>query len=144
MTKSQLSYYSGFVRGITEAISDAAFKGPSSMTARVLKGGYMNDVLAKELGVKDSQIELVPIRKSFIEYLTESFGWDRETAWNLERRLGFVVGKPTELFAIKDDREIREYYSGYGGGNGPFYFTEDLFVASFPELTVLFIVGNDE
>ena len=37
MTRTQLAYYSGFVRGITEAISDNAFRSPSSMSTRVFK-----------------------------------------------------------------------------------------------------------
>ena len=36
MTKTYRAYISGFARGITEAISDQAFHGPSSMTARLL------------------------------------------------------------------------------------------------------------
>ena len=50
MTKTRSAYISGFARGITEAISDNAFYGPSSMTARLLNKDALKEALADELG----------------------------------------------------------------------------------------------
>ena len=144
MTKSQLSYYSGFVRGITEAISDAAFRNPSSMTARVFKREGLEKELAKDLHCKEEDIILIQSALSLSDYLKLEMGWDSENTWNLGRRLGFVIGKPEALYTIADDGEIRDNFSGFSRGGGPFYFIEDLFIAMYGELAVLFIVGNDE
>ena len=144
MTRTQLAYYSGFVRGITEAISDNAFRSPSSMSTRVFKKDCLEKDLAKELKCSEEDIVLEKSALSLSDYLKLELGWDTENAWNLGRRLGFVIGKPEALYTIKDDGELRDNYSGFSRGGGPFYFVEDLFIAVYKELAVLFIVGNDE
>ncbi|MBR5731417.1 MAG: hypothetical protein IKX89_05680 [Firmicutes bacterium] len=144
MTKQQLAYYSGFARGITEAISDNAFTNPSSMTARVYKRDGLEKELAKDLHCKEEDLILQPSALSLSDYLKLELGWDSENAWNLGRRLGFVMGKPDALFTLRDDGEIKDRYSGFSRGGGPFYFVEDLFIAFYGELAVLYIVGNDE
>ena len=144
MTKQQLAYYSGFVRGITEAISDNAFRNPSSMSARVFKKDGLEKELSKELGCREEDIVLQPSALSLSDYLKLELGWDSESAWNIGRRLGFVIGKPDDLYTLKDDGEIKDGFSGFSRGGGPFYFIEDLFVVTYGDLAVLYIVGNDE
>ena len=143
MTKTQSAYISGFARGITEAVSDSAFSGPSSMTAKLLRKNALKEDLAKELGAQEDEIKLVRADKSLSDHLA-MLGWSRNHAWNLNRRLGFVIGKPKELWLPEVSGEILDDYSGYGKGNGPFYFTEELFIAVYDEVALLFIVGNDE
>ena len=143
MTKTRSAYISGFARGITEAISDSAFHGPSSMTARLLNKDALKEDLARELGTAEENIELVRPEETLEDHLA-MIGWSREQAWNLSRRLGFVIGKPTQLLLVEADGDVLDDYSGFGGGKGPFYFTEELFIAIYKDVALLFIVGNDE
>ena len=143
MKRTYSAYISGFARGITEAISDNAFHGPSSMTARLLNKKDLAEDLAKELGTTEDKIKLIRSDETLADQLAK-MGWSREHAWNLDRRLGFVIGKPLELLLVDADEEVLDDYSGFGGGNGPFYFTEDLFVVVYKEVALLFVVGNDE
>ncbi len=143
MTKTHSAYISGFARGITEAISDQAFHGPSSMTARALRKNAIAADLAEEFGVPEEEIKLVPADITLSEHLSR-LGWDGESAWNLNRRLGFVIGKPKELWFLEDDEEILDKYSGCEQGGGPFYFIEEVFVAVYKEVALLFVIGNDE
>jgi len=143
MKRTYSAYISGFARGITEAISDNAFHGPSSMTARLLNKKDLAEDLAKELGTTEDKIKLIRSDETLSDQLAK-MGWSREHAWNLDRRLGFVIGKPLELLLVDVDEEVLDDYSGFGGGDGPFYFTEDLFVVVYKEVALLFVVGNDE
>ena len=143
MTKTYRAYISGFARGITEAISDQAFHGPSSMTARLLSKDALKEDLAQELGTAEENIEIVPSEDTLSDHLAK-FGWSREHTWNLNRRLGFVIGKPSQLFLVEADEDVLDGYSGFGKGNCPFFFTEDLFIAVYKDVALLFIVGNDE
>ena len=143
MTKTARSYISGFARGITEAISDSAFHCPSSMTARLIRKDHILEDLAEEFAVPEEEIKLVRAEDGLEDHLAR-IGWSREHAWNLNRRLGFVIGKPQELWFLEDDADILDEYSGYGKGNGPFYITEELFVAVYKEVALLFVIGNDE
>ena len=143
MTKTQSAYISGFARGITEAISDSAFHSPSSMTARAIRKNALTEDLSEEFGVPEDEIKLVKADITLSDHLAR-LGWDRENTWNLGRRLGFVIGKPQELWFLEDDAEILDAYSGCEDGGGPFYFIEEVFVAVYEEVALLFIIGNDE
>jgi hypothetical protein len=143
MTKTRSAYISGFARGITEAISDNAFHGPSSMTARLLNKDALKEDLADELGTAEDNFEIIPSEDTLSDHLAK-FGWSREHTWNLNRRLGFVIGKPSQLLLVEASEDVLDGYSGFGKGNGPFYFTEDLFIAVYKDVALLFIVGNDE
>ena len=143
MTKTYRAYISGFARGITEAISDQAFHGPSSMTARLLSKDALKEDLAQELGTAEENIEIGPSEDTLSDHLAK-YGWSREHTWNLNRRLGFVIGKPSQLLLVEAGEDVLDGYSGFGKGNGPFYFTEDLFIAVYKDVALLFIVGNDE
>lgn len=144
MTKAELNYYAGYVRGVTVAISDNAFKGPSSLSSRVFKRDELVKELSKEFKCSEEDIVLEKSALTLSDYLKLELGWDAENAWNIGRRLGFVIGKPESLYTIKDDEDFRERYSGYSRGGGPFYFIEELFVVYYKQIAVLFIVGNDE
>ena len=143
MTKTAFSYISGFARGITEAISDQAFHNPSSMTARALRKDHLTEDLAEELGVREEEIKMVRAEEDLSEYLGR-LGWSREHAWNLDRRLGFVIGKPRELWLLEDDGDILDRYSGYNKGGAPFYFAEEVFVVVYKDVALMYIIGNDE
>ena len=62
----------------------------------------------------------------------------------LQSELEWEFGKGCLVYEPVNRKEVCEALSGFRGGPGPFYIVEDIFLAEFTDVTVLFYIGSDE
>ena len=142
-------YINGFLDGIIR-ISLASCRNENNyeMTAKCLKDEPDTAAsLAEELGCEEKAIELLPSDISLEQICRECFGNDRKSRRaiaGLADMLRQRFGAEKEICVLGSDAQIRDDYSGYGGGNAPFYIVSRLFIIHYANGSVLFIIGSDE
>lgn len=141
-----LVYTDGFINGIVRLASAVSTDmGPSGMAAVVARSAT---AAACELsGVDAESIKTHEANQSLKELMSELLdGFSKADGLtdSLMHLIECEIGEASAVLRFDNDWVLRKAMSGYSGGEGPFYFTEDLFVGVFPEVEVLFIVGNDE
>ena len=83
------------------------------------------------------------LRRKLFEVLGNSYT-GRKVSKLLESELSWELGRPRGIYELTDKQPVCEALSGYKGGPAPYYIVEDIFLAAFSEVTVLFYIGSDE
>ena len=141
------AYTRGLVAGLAEMSSDCCVNGPSRLTAFCYGLDTFKAELSLEIGPDAQLFEQPSDEIVLMEIFSEVFGEDYDSlraASKLLSRLRAEFGQDIKVLSPVEPRLFCEAYSGYSGGNGPFYIVESVFAIVFEEAAVLFVFGNDE
>ncbi len=148
MNKKQ---FEGIENNLKTYIERAAFCAPNmkqrSLTVSFALHQEAPEVLSELLGVPQEELKLAEGRLSFRKKLFCTLGdtyTGRKIGRLLEDEIRWELGKNCTVFEPENAKEVCEALSGYSGGKGPFHIIEEVFLAQFDEVTVVFYVGNDE
>ncbi len=144
--KKYLGYLSSYIAGLTHMASSCSKTiGPSYVDADCFSVGNYKEEFAKAYNISISEIKLVELKESFREVLIELFGNDTYRLIDgLEHWIHMKAGEPVKLYRIDNECKLPELLSGYNGGNGAFFFMEDIYFFEFEKMTICFMIGNDE
>ena len=135
---------SEYVDGLARMASGCARGiGPSYMRACCYQGGDARADFAWDHDIDVETLDLDPPRASLEEVLTAWLG-DAPVAAELARLLRLRLGAFHSARTLAEGAPARELLSLDAGGNGPFWFLEDLCFAEFRRGTVCLMLGNDE
>ena len=141
-------YMNGFLDGIIKmALSSCRNEDGYEMSAVLLSNGKESFIKAFSAELGCDEQELVICEKSFLEICRERLGKDRKSRraiLELEDMLVSEFGEEENLYVFKNDRDIRDAYSGYSGGDAPYYIVSQLFIIEFENAAIMFIIGSDE
>ena len=144
------TYINGFLDGaITITLASCRNENNYELSALYFNADeeMLPAVLSEALGCEGVSMDIVPSEKSFYEICEERFGNDRKSRRAIsgfEDMLIRQFGRLKGFYAFKEDADICDSYSGYSGGNAPFYIVTRLLVAKYENGTVLFVIGSDE
>ncbi len=114
-------YLSSYISGLTSLASSLSKNiGPSFVVTRYYK--------KNELKIKKSN-------KTLKDYLKAWFQ-DSKIEESLYYWITLKVGEPIQVYTVEEDSFPKDEI--------PFYFLEDLFFVEFKDLTVCFLLGNNE
>ncbi len=83
------------------------------------------------------------LRRKLYEVLGNNYT-GRKVARLLESELAWELGRGCTIWEPVNKQEVCEALSGFKGGPAPFYIVEDMFLAAFDEVTIMFCIGSDE
>ena len=135
------AYLNGLLH-MASACSD--WIGCSQVTA-FLCGDDPAAALAADCGAKAEQLRLIPAGETAKQTFARWFGGKNAALVNdLLWLITSALGEAAQVYRLEDE-ETRIGRFGWGeGGNGPYYFSEDVCVIAFRQATVCFYLGNNE
>ena len=143
-------YKRGFLDGaVRMALSVCSNELGYEMSAIPLGKGRDSIIktLSKELGTEEYETGLEYTDLVFSDIYAERFGDDEKSLLAvsaLEDIICSEFGAEESILMLKNDEDIRDFFSGYSGGNAPYYIVTKLFVVRYEDEAVLFIIGTDE
>ena len=141
-----IRYSSNYVAGLTRMASSCSrIMGPSYVDAGCYELGDYKKEFANSYKIKEEDINLIEVNKSFRQFLEDIFGNDVPGLVDgLEHWIHMEAGDSVKIWNTADDSELEEKLGGESGGRSSFYFVEDIFFIEFEKMVICFMIGNDE
>ena len=136
------SYLNGLLN-MASACSD--WIGCSEITAACYAPGEFPARFCREFGLKAEEVRLLPVKETLYQTLVTWLGGKNASLTKeLCRLIHGELGEPTAILRAEHEKALIDRIGWGDGGRGPYYFTDELFFARFPEAVVCFILGNNE
>ena len=119
--------------------------GCSEISADCYAAASFPAAFAADYGIPPEEIRLVPVRETLRQSLAQWLGGKQPAltdslCWLICARLG----DPGRVYRLENEEKLVARLGWGEGGNGIYYFMDDLFFAEFDAFTVCFFLGNNE
>ena len=135
-------YINGLVR---MASACSAWIGCSEISAACLPKEGTEKALAEEFGISPEQAALTPVSQTLSQVFAQWLGGKEEKLrdsllWLLHGRLG----DPGQVYRLQNEEKLIGCLGWGEGGNGRYYFVDDVIVVFYADRAVCFYLGNNE
>ena len=134
--KTESSYVSGLVN---MASSCSKQIGLSYVDADCFELKDYKKEFSRIYEINEKELILEETNQSFIEFLINIFGSNKDLIEGLIHWINFNIGKPNKLLTLKDNNILDKLSK-----NSPFYFLEDVFFIECEKIVICLLIGNDE
>lgn len=135
-------YINGLVR---MASSRSEWIGHSEISAACLPKEGAEAALAAEFGIAPEKAALTPVSQTLSQVFAQWLGGKEEKLrdsllWLLHGRLG----DPGQVYRLQNEEKLIGCLGWGEGGNGRYYFVDDVIVVFYADRAVCFYLGNNE
>ena len=143
---NELALLEEYINGLTQmASSCSVWIGRSEISAACLPKEGTETALAEEFGISPEKAALTPVPQTLPQVFAQWLGGKEEKLrdgllWLLHGRLG----DPGQVYRLKDEEKLLGCLGWGEGGEGRYYFMEDVIVVAYTDVAVCFYMGNNE